>query len=87
VIDARLAEQLLDELAIGAFEGAHKGALLGPALPHRALLRTAVVTDTGHAFGITLGGARFLVFRHRRLPVICSAYRNNGPNFIFTAEG
>src|SRR5262249_16398462 len=37
-VDPRRLEQLLVEVAVGAFERAHEGALLGPALPALMLL-------------------------------------------------
>src|SRR5258705_8114323 len=46
---ARLTEQLLGQLAIGAFQGAHEGAFLLPPLPHDRLL--AVV---GRGRGISI---------------------------------
>ncbi len=47
MIDARLGEQLMHQLAIGAFQGTDEGALLCPAFPDHGFFRSAVMPGTG----------------------------------------
>ncbi len=77
-IDARLFEQLLVEVAIGAFERAHEGALLRPALPFAVLdlvgvfLGRLVVAEPGRFVFQHSSHARSVVFavlRRTRVPL------------------
>ena len=58
-IDPRLFEQLLVDVAVGAFERAYEGALLGPAIPF------AVLDLVGVFLGrLVVAEPRGLVFEH-----------------------
>ena len=57
-VDPRLLEQRLVEMAVGAFERAHEGALLGPALPLVVLLLLGVFV------GLVVADARPYLFVH-----------------------
>jgi len=60
-VDAGLGEQLVDQFTVSAFQGAHEGALLGPAFPDDGFFRAAIVAGTGRSFR-TAGRGSALAF-------------------------